>query len=488
MKRINLLFFILLITKFSYSQHLFGVVNSTRAGISGAKINPAHIADSRLWLDINFLTYNAFAENNYIYIPSKHYYITKFFQKKPNWRDYDGRKFKYYEDKNEPWDLFSQFYIQLPSAMIAYGDHAFGLQFKLRQHANLLIKESHISKFMIEGTGYTELQGIEFISDGFHFNKATWWETAASYGYVFRRYKREHWSIGITAKKLFGANCFFFNADNINYRVNNDSSLNVYNTHIDYGYSSSSSAGDEFIDFSGNIFNGSGWAFDLGIIYQKKIDNFDYYSFVQLCQQRYDNYYYKLGVSLLDFGWINYKRNTERFNNNNTEIYWNGVDSYKFNGFGQFTEDLSSHSLNPIEKTSDNFTIFLPTAASLQGDFRIYPKYYVNATLIHPVQVSKISMKMPSVLAFTPRYETKAIEINIPYVIYEWAKPRFGFAVRMYGITIGTDYLNTIFGFRDMTGFDLYVSLSSKLEKGICLKGFSWFFKGKRYYHYVCPD
>jgi len=73
-------------------------------------------------------------------------------------------------------------------------------------------------------------------------------------------------------------------------------------------------------------------------------------------------------------------------------------------------------------------------------------------------------------------------------MLYDWYKPRVGFAVRFFGVTIGTDYLNTLFGTRDFTGFDLYFSLKMKLEKGMCVKGFSEFLRGRNYYQYACPD
>jgi hypothetical protein len=472
----------------TYSQQMLGLVNSTRAGISGAKINPAFIADSRVWFDVNLFTVDIFEENNFLYLPSEHYYVGKLFQKKPNWRDYDGRPFLDYYEKNRQWDIFTQVYMQLPSAMISFGDHSVGLQLNLRQHANLSNVDNHISKFIVEGLGFQPQQNIYFSSEKFQFHQASWFEAGLSYAYVINRFKRNHWSAGITAKKLFGINSFFMHASDMDYVVYNDSTLHIQNMALQFGYSPSSGSGNDIVDFSGGLFNGSGWSFDLGIMYQRKAEGNGFTSFNRLCEQKYDNYIFKAGLSLLDLGWIKYKNNAQIRETPSTEVLWTGLNSYDFNGIGQFAEDLNARAIHPAQQTDDNFTMFLPTAASFQLDFRLYPKWYINTTVLQGLPIGKIRMNMPSILAVTPRYETRLLEVNLPVVLYDYYRPRIGVAVRFMGLTIGTDYINTLFGFRDFTGFDVYLALKIRLERGMCVDGFSEFLKGRRFYQNVCPD
>lgn len=488
MKKLLLLILIAFIT-FSYgqAQEMFGLINGTRSGISGARINPAFIADSRNWLDVNIFTLDVFEENNFLYIPSDEYYVGKLFQQTPNWRDYEGKPFLDFYEKNRKWDLFTQVYAQLPSAMINLGDHGFGIQFNFRQHANLMNVDNPISKFMVEGIDFEPQQNILYTSEGLSFRQASWLEAGLSYAYVFKKIARHHWSAGITVKKLFGVNSFFLDTKNTEFIVYNDSTLHVRATDLQYGYSPSPGSGNEVIDFSEGIFNGNGWSFDLGVVYQMKTEGNGEKRFNRPCEQKYDNYIFKLGLSLIDLGWIDYKRNAVHRSAEQTEIYWTNLNSYDFSGIGDFTQDLGLHASPAPASVDDQFRLFLPTAASVQFDYRFYPGWYANATLIHGIPVGELRMTMPSIVAITPRYETRWLEVNLPFMLYDWYRPRMGFAVRVFNVTIGTDYLNTLFGFRDFTGLDIYLAIKIKFEKGICINGFSDFFKGKRYYNSACP-
>ena len=57
------------------SQEMWGIVNSNYAGINSTYINPAGIADQKIWLDINLITVDAFFENNNLYIPKEEIYF-----------------------------------------------------------------------------------------------------------------------------------------------------------------------------------------------------------------------------------------------------------------------------------------------------------------------------------------------------------------------------------------------------------------------------
>lgn len=478
----------LLIVYVIQAQQFTGLTNGTRSGINGARINPANIADSRSWLDINLIAVDVFEENNFLYIPSDDYYIGKLFQKKPNWRDYEGQPFMDYYEKNRQWDVFAQFYAQLSSAMLNIGYHGFGVQFNLRQHAKLNNVDNNISKFMVEGLDFRPQQDTLYSSDGFTFRQASWFEAGISYAYVFRQYMRNHWSAGLSVKKIFGMNSFFLNTSDTEYIVYDDSTLHARNTDLEYGYAPSPGAGNEIVDFSGGLFNGSGWSFDLGLVYQKKADGNGLKRANMLCAQTFDNYIFKLGFSVIDLGWINFTQGATRRRVDDAEIYWQNLNSYDFSGMGQFTQDLAVHSSPAPSETDNEYKIFLPAAASLQFDYRFQPGWFVNLTAVHGLPIGEIRLETPAYIAVTPRYESRILEVNLPVVLYDYARPRIGLAVRIYGVTVGTDYLNTLFGFRDFTGFDLYFGLKIKLEKGFCVDGFSHFLRGRNFYSISCPD
>lgn len=470
------------------AQFTTGIVNSTRSGISGARMNPSFIADSRNWLDITLFTLDIFEENTFLYIPSEHYYFTKLFQQKPNWRDYDGKPFKDYFENGNNLEMHTQVFLQFLSGMIQINRHGFGLQNNIRQHANIQGVANHTAKFLVEGISYRPLQDTLLTNDKLSFRHASWYELGLTYAYLLLNQTRSQLSFGITVKKLFGLNGFFVDARNLEYIVYDDSTLHVRNVDINYGYSPSAQSGNEFFYLGGSLFNGSGWGFDLGVMFQLKTEGSNLKDWKPLCVQKYDNYKFKLGFSLLDIGWLKFKRNITYRQSEQTEIYWQGINKYEFSGIGNFTQDLAFHAWPPPADAGKEFNIWLPSAFSSQLDVRIYPQWYVNTTFVHGLPFANIRLTSPSYVAITPRYETYPLEVNVPFILYNWQDFRPGLAIRFFWFILGTDNLNTIFGYQNFTGFDVYAGIKIQLTKGVCTDGFSDFFRGKRFYQIACPD
>ena len=102
--------------------------------------------------------------------------------------------------------------------------------------------------------------------------------------------------------------------------------------------------------------------------------------------------------------------------------------------------------------------IFLPSTLSVQFDYHVKKNWYVNSTVFIPVVYISPMIERPSVLALTPRYESRFLEINLPLVLYDYKYPRFGLSVRIDGFTIGSDNLMCFTSSKDFTGADIYVS------------------------------
>ena len=81
-------------------------------------------------------------------------------------------------------------------------------------------------------------------------------------------------------------------------------------------------------------------------------------------------------------------------------------------------------------------------------------------------------MTRPAELSVTPRFETSLFEVHLPVSLYEWTQPRIGLALRVYGITVGTEKLGGFFHVSNFTGMDFYFSVKLFFNKGNCrLKG-----------------
>ena len=79
--------------------------------------------------------------------------------------------------------------------------------------------------------------------------------------------------------------------ENIDYIVNNDSTLNIKNVRGELGYSASSAGGP--------LFNGKGFSFDLGVVYEKKSRGYSSKRSGKLCKNPYEDYHYRIGVYTL---------------------------------------------------------------------------------------------------------------------------------------------------------------------------------------------
>ena len=66
------------------AQEMLGVVNSSRAGITGTMINPAVTVTSPFYVDINIFALDVFVENNFIYMAKDEYRFKRFLSKNPD--------------------------------------------------------------------------------------------------------------------------------------------------------------------------------------------------------------------------------------------------------------------------------------------------------------------------------------------------------------------------------------------------------------------
>jgi outer membrane protein OmpA-like peptidoglycan-associated protein len=177
-----------------------------------------------------------------------------------------------------------------------------------------------------------------------------------------------------------------------------------------------------------------------------------------------------MGLSLLDFGKINYRDNSNTYHleTDNPAYYLNwSTDEFASNtdldtSFSNIFYGSPSASLR-----EDNFDMALPTALSFQVDWNIKKRFYVNASYIHGFNHDKPGLDRPSVIALTPRYESPIFEASIPmsYLDYTGKIARIGIALRFASFFVGSDRLGSLFGLTDLYGMDFYTGLKFSMIK-----------------------
>ena len=454
------------------AQEMLGLTLGNYSGSPGLMINPAMITNNKSFLDINLISADVFFRNNFAYIPKEDFVIWDALKPDYVFPTYTAKSknFLYYEDqglKNATVNVR----VMGPSAMLQVGKHGFGLQTGVRffSSGNRLPWEMPV--FAYKGLDYGELHHINFIDYDFDFSSTAWMELGLSYGYDLYDYLDEKITIGISVKKLWGYSGVYAEAQNGDYIVLDDStiSINDFNTQIGFALPNDNDANG--FNQTGPTFKGSGIGLDVGVVYTKKkkvVTNV--WRGGKLCSQTYDDYIYRLGISILDIGRVNYKSNAQLHSFNDIEVFWENVDTLKYNNTNQFITDLSTIMYgNPDESLSDDkIKIGLPTALSIQFDYHLSKRMYLAGFFIHPIRFNQNALRRPAQLAFVPRFEARFLEISIPISLYEYQYPRVGIAARFYFLTIGTERLGTYLGMADMNGLDIYASIKISINKGSC--------------------
>ena len=449
------------------SQDMLGIVNSNFAGSNGISINPSSIANDKLKMDINILTVNAFVQNNYFYLPKRDASVFKVlsgaytfpFAPKP-YGDGERNVDTYYNDK-----AFKNIYVSTrltgPSVMFRCKDHSFALHTGFRAVSSTRDFPYDIANFSYYSMDFHPQHNIQYKRDEYSMASLSWWEVGFTYATVIKRSYRSHWSAGITVNKLYGYSGAYLTGYQTDYVAYNDSILNVNNLNAEMGLALPMNYDTDVFDVTGDLVRGGGWSVDLGFTYQfkqrgyrQKPPNFCY-------KKRFEDYKYKIGVSLLDIGYVRMKENAEKHVYDNVSNHHINVSDMQYHDVHEAINDVSRILYNGDPDASyrdDEFTIYLPTALSVQFDYYYKNNWYLNAVLILPVHFTSPQIQRATVVAVVPRYETRSFEVSIPVSVYELKYLRIGLAMRFWDFSIGTEKMGGFFSNRDFTGMDIYFS------------------------------
>jgi len=471
MKKFIIIIFFISSFSIAHSQEMLGIVNSNFAGSNGVIINPSSIVNSKVYMDINLLSGDIFIQNNFLNIHSEDYHLGNFLQKEPVFPKYGiyNQSFDRYRDEKMR-SAFVNIRLNGPSAMVSSNGHAFALHTAARAIISVNKMPYEIANFSYEGLNFPSQFNINYLDDDFRLGAMAWGEIGLTYANIFYKDYLNQWSAGITVKRLLGYSAIYLQADDIDYVVFNDSTIDIRNINAKTGFSLPINYDNTDFPEGKNI-KGGGFGFDIGVSFHKKKRGYDNRKYRRLCVQPYEDYYYRVGVSLLDVGAIKFNDNAEEHVFENGNEYWERIDTLVFGNMHHLTNVLSNRLLgNPTASLNKNtITMMLPTALSFQFDYHYSKNIYFNSTFIYPIVFSNSYLQRPAQISITPRYESPEFEFSIPLSLYNWETPRIGIAARYHFLTIGTDKLGGFFGFNDFTGMDIYFSIKLNFRKGNCI-------------------
>jgi len=454
------------------AQESLGLVTSNYAGSMGTLINPAFMANSWLKSDISVFSALSFAENNYFYLPANEAGVIRVFKgvyefpyfAKPYGKG-ERNVYSYYDDKSNK-NILANGRITGPSGMFSLHDHVFAIRTAARAMSSTRRMPYDMANFMYYSMDFKPQHNIYYVRDNYDMATMAWYELTFSYATVLKRSHNNHWSGGISAGPRFGYSGAYVTGNDTRYIAYNDSILNVELLDAELGIALPFDYNQHDIKLQGPMIRGTGWGIDVGISwqfrdrpYQKKFPGNFYI-------KRFEDYKFKLGVSLMDIGWIGFTNNAEKHVYDNVHNNWIRVNLLDYDNLREeldYTSELFYG--DPKASLKENkIRIYLPTTVNLVLDYHIVDWWFVNSMLILPARFYSPMIEMPVILAVTPRFESKYFEFQIPVVLYDLKDPRFGLAIRIEGLSVGCDNLPALFGYKDFTGGDLYIAYKVNLS------------------------
>jgi len=457
------------------AQDMLGVVNSNYSGVYGISLNPSGMVTSRLYMDFNLIGVQGFVDNNYMYIQRDEFVgvirdrtVPVYYTEEDEIRHFDIYR------NNENKFGYQNLKILGPSAMVVTGRHAFGITSSFRSVSSFHDLPPDIAVFLYEAIDYEFQHNIDYFHDSkIKASSMAWFELGLSYAYNFHRNRWNYWSGGITIKPLFGTAGLYTSVDNLDYIVHNDDSASINSASLEYGMALPVNyATNEYQP--GLKIRGMGIGLDLGVTYQRTEKGHSSTVFSAICEPPYEEYNYRIGVSLIDFGFIKFNKNAIFNNFQNTSAEWyKPYDTIGYSSLNDVLFKIQDYFFNDAEvtETKDFFTLYLPPALSIQADVKLRTNLYLNFTGFYGLKVGKSFLYRPSVISFSPRYETPRWELSLPISFFEWnvAKPRVGFSFRFGNVFFGFDRINSIFNGSNFSGIDFYAGLRLNLSNAFRL-------------------
>lgn len=225
---------------------------------------------------------------------------------------------------------------------------------------------------------------------------------------------------------------------------------------------------------------GQGWGADLGLSYEYRPnqEQYQYTANGQVYTDRQkEKYKFRFSFALMDLGKIRYDNpayvKSFDLKRTNKEIHLRDFEE------AENTEDYTrilneSLDITPAESKS-SFQSGLPTAVNLNFDYHLASRFYVNATWVQSLQNKfAITMHQPSLVAVTPRLDTKGLTIALPLSVYNnYSVFAVGGMVKVGPYFIGSDNIGGAFnlgkpyGANVYTGFSFSLGQAKKKEKKV---------------------
>jgi Family of unknown function (DUF5723) len=448
-----------------FAQQDLGIRNSNYAGIQGSLLNPSSIADSKLKWDVNIISVGEVFDNSFLYAPKNA--LPFFGVKRIIKGSIDENLFYTHfnpQDPNKLYNLTFSAEILGPSFFLKIAKkHVIGFTVSERSYSNIKNIPGNLAQNSFSYFLEPDLWNTTFHDSTSRVNAMNWISYGFHYATVLYSQGKNMLKGGISLNYLQGIAAAYTKNTNINYRINDTSNIVFTNSSLDYGRTDIDTY--KKINNYGDLNHGHGFGADIGFTYMRLKDPEAYNAEQGEKAETGSNYIYRIGISLIDLGYINFNRNSASYHLQTDSSDFSNWHHSKFLNNVQFDQSLSAifyHGDSLKSLTSNHFNMALPAAISIQADWNVYKNFFANMTIIKGFgHGNNPGVIRPDVYSLTPRYETLWGEVSLPMSLlyYNQWRPRIGLAMRIYYFFIGGDAPGSLLKLNNLEGVDFYAGI-----------------------------
>lgn len=422
---------LLLYSGFAYSQDKQGMASSNYLSTSSLFLNPAHTSDSRCFLQFNLLDAGALVSTNIAYFPKLNPYALMLGATPPE-----------PVSKESSGKEFVQIKADAVGPAFAISTMDFGAGIFIRLRSNSIAKGMSYDAMMQildPESDYHNVYPQQVKVNDVLIGTMSWAEYGLNYSKMLRLEPDQLLNVGLNVKYLTGIH--------LNYKRVNELEANL----VDSSYQVIRlKASDQYNDPAWK--SGRGVSADVGISYKKMLNKINHYYVNSVRSNcKFEDYKYKWSVSLMDIGALKFTKATYKARIDTT-VYTSSQDQ-------SFTSNFDSYY-----KNNEPLWAFCPSALVLQGDYNFENQIYLNALLIkNLIPDGVVGAQASNLICISPRFETRTIEVSIPFTLQRFRYPYLGLAFRFRTFVLGVDNLVPFLVPSNTSNFGVYFKLGLSL-------------------------
>lgn len=427
------------------AQQQLGLMHGNYNVTEALRLNPAAAVAPKPYLDIHLVGVHAIFDNNLLYLPKSSF--APLFGR----RSFDPQL--NYTGNAKNGQLMGA--VHGPSFNLSIQKWVVGAGVSVRNISstrNIPVAMARILENDREDIDDT-LNLNTFNEDDFRIGGFTWGELAFHVGRIVYQENQDMITVGVRPKLLVGIAGGQFAVNSFDYTPLSTVSVRFDNVKA------------EFVGTEAG-FAGLGAGVDLGVEYrflERSAGNYTPHSRKTGCE--YIPYKFKIGLSILDIGRVRMQNNSHTRKMSAGSAVWDTEKELTYLNVGEVLTRMDEEFGTTIDEQGTDYTMRLPTAISVNGDYRYRDNLWVGFAALYGLPAkNRRGAEELAFLSVVPRYETRFVEFAVPVSVNRMFRPRLGTAFRFGPVQFGTDNIITwLFG--DAYRLDGYFSLTLDLAE-----------------------